>query len=78
MHSRIRNKRWTTLDCGFDPASFLLGRQYATHFLTGLAKLDSERSPVKARVVKVSHELNIERKEVTNGTILKRCQECKE
>lgn len=78
MHQRTRNQRCTTFNCGFDPASFLLGRQYPTHFLTGLAKHDSERSPRKAVVVKVSHELNIEGREVTNDTILKKRQGYKE
>lgn len=46
--------------------------------LAGLAKLDSERSTVKARVVKISHELNIEGKGAANDAILKRRQEGEE
>ena len=46
--------------------------------LTGFAKLDSERSPVKARVVIIFYEFNIEGKEVANDAVLKKRQECEE
>ena len=78
IHQRTRIKRWTTLICWIWSCLISSLAAIIRLTLTGFAKLDSERSPVKARVMKIFHKLNIEGKEVANNAISKKHQEWEE